>query len=220
MQGPTIQNMRRLLEFTIAVVRHWGALVTGGVLIGALGTWQSTGHTVKPWVYWLVAIVALFVAFFRAWKDKAEQLDGASANKTKPIGSSEWRDLADRFAKTSIHVRADWQQFGGDSGIESWSIGGSTIDETYECKVLCSLAGAMLIKSVNVSKALSDRVRSQRDEADRWLGFLKEYDALSDISYCIETLNDGSERPIFLGSIRSIAKVSARACIECSAREI
>ena len=211
--------MRRLLEFTVAVLHHWGALVTGGVLIGILSIWQSTGHTVRPWVYSSIAIVALFVGFFRAWNDKAKQLEG-HANRPRPVGSSEWRDLADRFAAVSAYVRADWQQFGGDNGAESWSVGGSTADDVYQCKALCSLAGTMLTKSLNVSAKLSERVRAHTDAGDRWLCFLKEHGAVTDTGYGLETLNNGKQQPIFLGSIQNLAKVSSRACIECSAKEI
>lgn len=154
--------------------------------------------------------------FDAAVREKNAEIEGLK----RTVGSAEWRDLADRFAKTSIHVRADWQQFGEDSGIESWHIGGSAIDETYECKILCSLAGTMLMKSPIVSNGLSDRVRSEQNEVNRWLAFLRERGAVSDISYGINTLPGGSKQMVYLGSIRSIAKVSSRACIECSAKEI
>jgi hypothetical protein len=57
-------------DFVFAVARHWGSLVSGGFLIGVLGIFQGTGHAVPAWVYWLVAIVALFVACFRAWLEE------------------------------------------------------------------------------------------------------------------------------------------------------
>jgi hypothetical protein len=67
---------RDTLEFILAVARHWSTLMTGGIIIGALDLWQNTGHSVPPFLYWSVAIVALFVAFFRAWRDEHQAKEG------------------------------------------------------------------------------------------------------------------------------------------------
>lgn len=55
------------LKFLAAVLRHWGVIVTGGVVIGLLSIWQNTGHVVGHWVYWLVAVIGLVIAFYRTW---------------------------------------------------------------------------------------------------------------------------------------------------------
>jgi hypothetical protein len=64
------------LDFIWAVRRHWGSLVTGGCFIGVISLWQSTGHYVRPGVYWSIAIIALFVACYKAWAEerKAKEL--------------------------------------------------------------------------------------------------------------------------------------------------
>ncbi|MGA8145652.1 MAG: hypothetical protein WB987_17335 [Candidatus Acidiferrales bacterium] len=57
-------------HFIRSVARHWGILVTSGVLIGLVGVWQGTNHRVAPAVYWCIALIALFIAFYRAWLDE------------------------------------------------------------------------------------------------------------------------------------------------------
>jgi hypothetical protein len=56
------------LRFGQAVLRYWGSLLTSGVLIGVLGIWQSTGHTVPAAVYWTIAIVGFLIAAYKAWE--------------------------------------------------------------------------------------------------------------------------------------------------------
>src|ERR1700686_2502705 len=62
--------IKRVVHFARSVAHHWGTLVTGGVVIGILGTWQGTGHPVKPWAYWTVALVGFLVAAFQAWNEQ------------------------------------------------------------------------------------------------------------------------------------------------------
>jgi len=91
--GRTWQSIgNRAWQFLIAVVRHWGALVTGGVVIGLLWLWQGTGHTVKPWVFWLVAVVALFIASFKAWNDQFNAREAAEKTIQKLRGASPQSD--------------------------------------------------------------------------------------------------------------------------------
>jgi hypothetical protein len=58
---------QQIKVWIVSVARHWGVLMTSGVLIGAVGVWQGTGHRVAPTVYWAIAIVGLLGASFRAW---------------------------------------------------------------------------------------------------------------------------------------------------------
>lgn len=61
------------LKFADAVRKHWGSIVTSGAIIGALGIWQSTGHFVKPFVYWAIGVIGLLFATYRAWKDQYQE---------------------------------------------------------------------------------------------------------------------------------------------------
>jgi hypothetical protein len=59
-------------EFRIWIKRlgdHWGALVTGGTIIGTLGIWQGTGHTVPVWAYWVIGGLGIVCASFLVWRD-------------------------------------------------------------------------------------------------------------------------------------------------------
>jgi len=63
------------LKFADAVRKHWGGIVTSGAIIGALGIWQSTGHFIRPNVYWAIALLGLIFASYRAWNDQHEQFE-------------------------------------------------------------------------------------------------------------------------------------------------
>jgi hypothetical protein len=58
------------LEFVNSVRKHWGSLVTSGSLIGGLSIWQGTGHSVRPWIYWLVALGGFTIACFKSWQEQ------------------------------------------------------------------------------------------------------------------------------------------------------
>jgi hypothetical protein len=70
--------LRNLWDFIRAVARHWGSLVTGGFFIGLIGTWQGTGHNVRPSLYWGIALLALFIAFFKAWVEERKAKEKAT----------------------------------------------------------------------------------------------------------------------------------------------
>lgn len=57
----------RIQQFTIALLKTWGARVTGGVIIGTLAVWQLTGHNIKPWVGWTVIVGGVVTACFEIW---------------------------------------------------------------------------------------------------------------------------------------------------------
>jgi hypothetical protein len=64
--------IRRIWQFGAAITKTWGARVTGGVVIGVLGVWQLTGHTLKPWVGWTVIMGGVVVACFEVWNKQVE----------------------------------------------------------------------------------------------------------------------------------------------------
>jgi|SRR5579862_7589102 len=70
--------MWKPLVYADALRRHWGAVVTSGALIGALGIWQGLGHAVPHSVYWAVALVGLAAAGYKAWE--AENTKYITAN--------------------------------------------------------------------------------------------------------------------------------------------
>ena len=67
-----------------------------------------------------------------------------------------------------------------------------------------------------MSDQLSAEVRSQPDDHDRWLYFLKEKNGLNDFRTGTETV-DGKSYAVSAGTINMLAVVSASACVECAA---
>ena len=67
--------MKDIVAFLNALRVHWGSLVTGGMVIGLLSTWQNTGHAAVPWIYWAVALLGFVGACFFAWRDEARKTE-------------------------------------------------------------------------------------------------------------------------------------------------
>jgi hypothetical protein len=76
--------LNRLRLFLASVAHSWGTLLTGGFFIAVLGLYQSTGHPVRPLIYWAAALVALFVACFKAWSDQFDVAEAEKAKNLKP----------------------------------------------------------------------------------------------------------------------------------------
>jgi hypothetical protein len=74
----------KMWRFLVSVAKHWGSLVTGGIIIGIISIWQNTGHAVQAWVYWLVAIVAFIVACYKAWSQQVEEVESLRAELENP----------------------------------------------------------------------------------------------------------------------------------------
>jgi hypothetical protein len=210
--------MQKLWSFIGTVSRRWGSLVTGGTFIGLLATWQGTGHHVLPSVYWAVATVGLFVAFFRAWKDENREKESALAladSRSKVAWHSEWQQLSNRFSALPKHIRADWQTLQKE---ELWSVSG--LQGRADCESICKLAGAMLLKSPHMAVGLSDKVKAEKNNLRRWLHFLKEVKGISDFQRGSEQHDDGTQSPLYFGRINDLSEVSARVCIECATVEL
>jgi hypothetical protein len=94
---PYMAKVPQILQFIRAIVRHWGALVTGGALIGIVGIWQGTGHAVSPTIYWVVAILGIIGACYLAWNEERDA-------KTKAISERDEarKEIVDLKAKLSF----------------------------------------------------------------------------------------------------------------------
>lgn len=73
--------VRKLLEYSITVIHHWSSLLTGGIIIALLSLWQGTGHKLPPALYWVVGIVALFIAMFKAWEAERDAKETAISKR-------------------------------------------------------------------------------------------------------------------------------------------
>jgi hypothetical protein len=98
-------NVFLVFQFLRAVIRHWGALVSGGAIIGFLGIWQGIGHPVSPTVYWIVAIAGIFVACYLAWNEERAAKEKALHDYEAEAGKNQKPDIrgmARNFKGTGI----------------------------------------------------------------------------------------------------------------------
>ncbi len=209
-----------IFRFVREVLRHWGALVTSGAIIGTISIWQATGHRVNGGVYWAVAIVGAFIAFYRAWTEERVAKEKAIAI-ARPSGTTttEWKDVADRFERQSNFVSAQWVHWSYGNR-DFWNLSGGSQQDRAECENLCRLAGAMLAKSPHASSELSG---NNSDSLNRWLNYLKDNHRALDVGRAYnatETLDSGDKNVIIGGVISHIARISAAVCIHCAAREL
>jgi len=222
-----------VFRFIWSVARHWGALVSGGVIIGLIGILQGIGCHIPPAVYWVIAIVAIFVACYMAWNEERIQkekaiaelgelkLANASAARGNRSFSQEWKELSGKFEKVGLDASAQWNcnRRNNQTILETWSLSG-----TYRkpCETLCKVAGTMLLKSPNACLGMSEFARGQSDPVWRWLFFLKEnHDAMSSNSPFGGLPPTDNEGTIYLmGRIPNLAQVSALVCTECAALEL
>jgi len=150
----------------------------------------------------------------------AGKLGPLPSRQESPVGSSEWKALAESFKEyTKSGTVANWQHSSLQNH-ERWDICADTRYATRQCESLCRLAGAMLARSPRVTADLPMEVASRSDPVARWLGFLKEnYNAMEHVGHAVEPVGD-KQNSILLGTIRELAPLSVSACIDSAAREI
>jgi len=71
--------MATFIEYCKEVLNRWAALVTGGVFIAGLSIYQGTGHLVAHWVYWVIAVVAIFLATYKVWLGAKSQISAINS---------------------------------------------------------------------------------------------------------------------------------------------
>jgi hypothetical protein len=64
--------LKRIVQFVSEMCRTWGALVTGGFLVGLIGVWLLTGHILPPKIGWVVCIGGIIVATFQMWNRQVD----------------------------------------------------------------------------------------------------------------------------------------------------
>jgi pyrimidine deaminase RibD-like protein len=144
-----------------------------------------------------------------------EQREGHDAKVT----AADWKDVATRFQNVPNDAsRADWTRTSceGKEVDANWRVVGGA----NGCEQLCTLAGAMLLKSRNICSGLPADILSQANDIWRWLYYIKDNVWLKK-RVMHGTGVDGDKHYLTLmESIESLANNSARACIECAAREL
>jgi hypothetical protein len=140
--------------------------------------------------------------------------------------TDQWKELAAKFSRfPPSYVRAEWLSetidWEGKPVGEQWDIRDDWKRQfADDCESLCKLAGAMLLKSPKISPHLSQRVKSRSNDAWRWLYFLTETRGSLKITGTGETVVRGFRKANKNGTISELAPESARACIECAAKEL
>ena len=131
-----------------------------------------------------------------------------------------WKKLAADFEvlghDKNNYTVAHWNSEAVDTG-EQWVIG---YDDHRKCEALCSLAGALLLKSPKISATLSEKVKTRSNDSWKWLYYLKE----NHRGFNLTTRGISSARGFNVetegGTIEHLPAVSASVCIECAAREL
>jgi type II secretory pathway pseudopilin PulG len=185
------------------------------------------------WTMWAIALLAILLGVLLEGSHSALQkrnkasaaLQAEMTRQTLAASSKttmnrdwpgDWKLAEDgfrRYEKSS--VRADWFQ-SSDGPVEKWTLGGDNADAVHDCEALCLQAGKLLVVSP-MSSHLSGEVRSHKNDADRWLYFLKERYGLRGVMNGTG-ISNGQSHTSTAGSIRDLAAASARACIECGAK--
>jgi hypothetical protein len=226
----------------------WGkAFLIGGTLWAILGAWDLFKSEILPEKYqswtlvaktphlslstWVIVLLAILLAVLLEGAHAAIQkrddanlrlqceLKEAAYGKTTKNRDwpGDWKLAEDGFRRYEKSlVRADW--FRDSSGpTEQWRVCGGTLDANRDCEAFCLQAGRLLVVSP-VSSHISAELRSRESDADRWLYFLKERYGLQDVMHGTSKDYDGRTSVSEAGSIRNLAVVSARACVECGAK--
>ena len=226
-----------------AVKEFWTAtddVLTGIAILSFLAilfsrTWGTylltTWNGISAW--WSVIPIALLVLYrllranyeqFAKVESEAQQLQVIEAKmSTQQTGKTtmdrdwpgDWRLMEDGFRRHSqSSARATWQ-CSSYGTIENWTVHGDQQYIVREVQAFCKQSGRLLIVSP-LSEQLSAEVRSQQDDQNRWLYFLKEKHGLNDFTTGTETV-DGKSYAVSIGTINMLAAVSVSACVECAA---
>ena len=61
--------LRHIYEFIAAVVRSWGVLTTGGLVVALVGLWEHlTERPIAGWPLWVALALSLVSALFSTWR--------------------------------------------------------------------------------------------------------------------------------------------------------
>lgn len=134
--------MAEAVRFLRAVLKHWGSIVTGGVFIGGVSLWQSTGHFVAHWIYWSIASIGLLVAFYRAWLGEHKQVVDLAA--ALHAARAELKQESERMAQLRAEIAGAREQFESENKKE-------------------------LVKAITLLRAMKSNVAYWRDIVkDKW----------------------------------------------------
>ena len=67
----------RIVEFVFEMCKTWGAVLTGGVFVALLASWQLTGHPIPPKIGWVIIVGAILAAAFQVWNRQIRLTEAA-----------------------------------------------------------------------------------------------------------------------------------------------
>jgi hypothetical protein len=111
-----LKALRELWEFAIAVTHRWGVLMTSGVVVASIAVYEHLSQSaIFGWPLWVAICVALFAAFFLAWRDEHHKRIAADEElrKFKEAASKLKIEIQER----SINQYVDTQNFTSDGSI-------------------------------------------------------------------------------------------------------
>jgi hypothetical protein len=208
-------------------------LVKSELLPEKYQSWTVVAHTPHfQWRTWALVLSGIFIAILLEGthaaiqnRDKAIASLRADITKSAAVFSQttlkrdwpgDWKLAEDGFRRyQKSFVSAAW--FHDSSGpTETWSLRGAT-EDARDVKALCMHAGKLLTVSP-MRKFVSAEVLREKDDADRWLYFLKGLYGITEMLHGTSVDNDGNKTVAYGGSIQNLPGASARACVECAAR--
>jgi hypothetical protein len=107
--------------FIVRVIRHWGALVTGGAIIAGVWFGNSVfGWQIPPWVNLVIAVGFFTVAAFQVWRDEYLKAKGLEHRELRPI---EIRKCLDELVRAGEELFKEWKSGRGlppEGQTEAW----------------------------------------------------------------------------------------------------
>jgi hypothetical protein len=74
--------LRHFWEFAVAVSRRWGALVTGGFIIGLIAVYEhARGRPIGGRLFWIAVIISLLIACFSVWRKERSTVERLSRGR-------------------------------------------------------------------------------------------------------------------------------------------
>jgi len=172
--------LAQIWQFVVAVARHWGALVTGGFIVGLIAVIEHVQQkSISGWPLWIAIIISLFVAFLLVWRNERRNVIALTDKLHDPIDEKVHRvaefinqgyELIGSVPKrdTTHEVIAEWRE-----KLTAWT------RETYDFLHASSVQASL--KFINTSGMISRTfhvahpdINNDLDALDRRMGNLNQ----------------------------------------------
>jgi hypothetical protein len=100
--------LRHAWEFAVAVVRQWGVLVTGGVVVALISVYEHwSERPIAGRLFWIAIIISLVAAVFLAWRKERLTVESFTAPRPDFIFDSSQINIGfskDASAKPFVQI--------------------------------------------------------------------------------------------------------------------